>query len=202
MSNFSIIRNVSLELRRQVHDALVATPDTDFGLTGPDDIALDPPGDRISDTAQASLYLYHVEIDRHLRNQLPLPDRDRADAFRQPPLTLRLRYLFTPVSNEEESNHLILGRVLQHVYDNPYVRQAAGSPIGESFGGASARLRVVPDMLTVEQLAQLWNALSEPYRNAVAFLVDIAAIDSARPPEQRTRVTALISAAGKSREPS
>ena len=197
MSNFAIIRNVSLELRRQIYDAMTATPDTDFGLGGVDDIALDPPGDRIGDTVQASLYLYHVEIDRHLRNQRPLPDPERVDAFRKPPLTLRLRYLFTPVIDEEESNHLILGRVLQHVHDNPHMRQAAGSPIGDSFGGASANLRVVPDMLSVEQLAQLWNALSEPYRNAIAFLVDVAAIDSGAPAETRRRVTELITAAGK-----
>lgn len=197
MSNFAIIRNVSLELRNQIHGALVATPDTDFGLNSPDDIALDPPGDRIGDGVQASLYLYHVEIDRHLRNQRPLPDVDRPDTFRKPPLTLRMRYLFTPVTTEEDSNHLILGRVLQHVHDHPQISQAASTPIGDSFGGASARLRIVPDMLTVEQMAQLWNALSEPYRIAIAFLVDVAAIDSASVPERRTRVTELITAAGK-----
>lgn len=197
MSNFAIIRNVSLELRNQVHGALIATPDTDFGLNSVDDIALDPPGERIGDAVQASLYLYHVEIDRHLRNQKPLPDPDRPDAFRRPPLTLRMRYLFTPVSEDEETNHLLLGRVLQHVHDHPQITQAAGTLIGDSFGGASASLRIVPDMLTVEQMAQLWNALSEPYRNAMALLVDVAAIDSAAPPERRTRVTELITAAGQ-----
>ena len=197
MSSFSIIQDTGLELRRQILAALETTPDTDFGLNGNiDRIQIAPPGDDIPNNTLAVLFLYHIDIDRHLRNQRPLPDRDDPSLQRKPPLPLQFRFLFTPVDGDDTVNHLVIGRVLQHFHDEPFITSFAGAPFGDSFGGASPALRVKPDMLTVEQLSQLWNALSTPFRLSIALLVDIAAVDSGEPPRHAPRVQELLAATG------
>lgn len=198
MAGFGIISDLSVELRRQIFEALQATPDTDFGLAGSiDRITLGSPGQDFESGTAASLYLYHVEINQHRRNQLPLPDRARSDSFRKPPLPLELRYLFTPLADDETINQLLLGRVLQHFHDFPSFDSVSGAVIGDAFGGGSPELRVKPDLLSLEQLAQMWNAFSTPYRIALGLLVEVVAVDSALPAERRPRVDSMLLAAGK-----
>ena len=197
MSSFAIVHDIGLELRRRIFEALDSIPDTDFGPNGNiDRIRIAPPGDDLPNGTLAALFLYHIDIDRHLRNQRPLPDRSDPSLQRKPPLPLQFRYLFTPVDDDETINHLVLGRVLQSFHDQPFITSIAGQPIGDSFGGASAALRVKPDMLTVEQLSQLWNALSTPFRLSIGLLVDIAAVDSGEPPLRTPRVEELLAATG------
>jgi hypothetical protein len=197
MSSFSIVQDAGLELRRRIFAALETTPDTDFGLNGNiERIRIAPPGDELPNGTLAALFLYHLDIDRHLRNQRSLPDRQDSAIQRKPPLPLQFRFLFTPVDDDDSINHLVLGRVLQHFYDQPFITTIAGQPLDDSFGGATPALRVKPDMLTVEQFSQLWNALSAPYRLSIAFLVDIAAVDSGEPPRKAPRVDELLAASG------
>lgn len=197
MSGFSILHDVSQELRAQIFAALDSAPDVNFPLTTPAaNIALSPPNDTTDAGTLASLYLYHVDIDRHLRNQWPLPDPGRPDAFRLPPLPLQLRYLLTPVDEDELNNQLLLGRAIQHFHDAPNLATLDGAAIGDSFGGASPELRVRPDLLSMEQLSQVWSAFSTPYRLSVTLLVEVVAVDSARPPRRAPRVGETLVAAG------
>jgi hypothetical protein len=197
MSSFSIVQDTGLELRRRIFAALQATPDTDFGLNDNiDRIRIAPPGEDLPNGTLAALFLYHIDIDRHLRNQRPLPDRDDPSIQRKPPLPLQFRFLFTPVDDDDTVNHLVLGRVLQHFQDQPFITTIAGQQLDDSFGGASPALRVKPDPLTIEQLSQLWNALSAPFRLSIAFLVDVAAVDSGEPPRRAPRVEELLAATG------
>jgi hypothetical protein len=89
-----------------------------------------------------------------------------------------------------------MGRLLQFVYDNPRIDSLNNQPIGNSFGGGSPTLRILPDLLNVEQLSQLWNAFNQPYRLSLAFQVDIVTVDSANAPEIAPRVTDLLAVAG------
>jgi hypothetical protein len=199
VATFAVVHDVSLELRRQVFSALRATPDTDFGIAGAiDRITLQPPGEELPAETVASLYLYHVDLDPYRRNQPPLPDREQTRDFRNPPLPLQLRYLFTPVHDTEEVNQLLLGRVLQHFDDFRTFDTLSDVPVGDGYGGADPVLRITPDPLPLEQLSQLWNAFSAPYRVALAFLVDIVAIDSGLAPRRRERVAEVLTGIGRS----
>jgi hypothetical protein len=202
MSNFSVIHDVSIELRRQIFEALAATPDTEFGVTSVERVTLKSPGETMENNTVASLFLYHLDIDAHLRNQRPLPDASRDDRFHRPPLPLLLRYIFTPVGDDETENQLLLGRVLQHFHDFPSFPSLSGKSIGNSRGAASPELRVVPDLLPVEQLTQLWNAFSAPYRTVISLLVEVVALDSGLPPAQRRRVEEMLPGVGQMAEES
>lgn len=197
MSGFNIIHDVSIELRSQLFGALQATPGSDFSLTSAAaSITLDPPQDDLASTVRASLFLYHIERDKHLLGQRPLPHRTRDDLFYNPPLPLQLRFMFTPLAGSEEDNLSIVGRVLQHVHDTPNITSLRGIPMDDSRGAASAVLRMRPDFLSLEQLTQMWNALSQPYRLSVAFLVEIVAIDSGLPARRAGRVRELTQGIG------
>ena len=208
MSYFGILNDVTVELRRQVFAAIQETPGFDFNLSGGtvEQITASPPSETLDPGDSgilASFYLYHVDISEHARNQLPLPDRNRPNTFRKPPLPLQLRYLFTPVSDDESTNQMLLGRVLQHFHDYPSFETLdkgegrGAEEIGDAFGGGSSQLRVKPDLLSLEQLSQLWNAFSSPYRVALGFLVEVVAVDSGLPPERRQRVDEFLTVTGK-----
>lgn len=197
MSGFSILQDTTLELRRQILTALDRTPDTDFNLGDSiDRLFLGPPPDQPGESVFATLFLYHIDLDKHLRNQRLLPDRDDPDSLKRPPLPLQLRYLFTPVDEDEAQNQLVLGRVLQHFHDEPMITSVMSTPLTDSFGGASPTLRVKPDMLSLEQLSQIWNALAGSYRLSISFLVEIVAVDSGEPSLAVPRVREMAPAAG------
>ncbi|MFC4260991.1 DUF4255 domain-containing protein [Marinobacter lacisalsi] len=186
MSAYSIIEGTSTELRRQIFEALDSAPDTDFSLTDPaSNITLDAPGGDLSSQFVVSLYLYHIDQNRHLRNQPPL--RTGSDELRRPPLPLQLRYLVTPLDSET-NNHLMLGRILQHCHDHPTIDSIEGRPLDTSHGGASSEIRIRLESLTLEQLAQIWNAFNQPFRLATVLLVEAVVIDSALSPEKHAPV--------------
>lgn len=195
MGGFTVIQDVSALLRGRIFSALSSAPGVDFQLTDEaTNLTLSPPGEE-SDGHVASLYLYHIEHERHLRNQRPLPDRSDPSRVRKPPLPLQLRYLLTPTDSEETNNQLLLARVLQDFYDEPTV-PAPGDEPRDSFGGASPELRVLSETPSIEQLTQIWNALSQPFRLSLVLLVEVVAIDSGRPAELVPRVERTHSVVG------
>ncbi len=197
MSGFNVIHDVSLELRSQIFGALQSAPGSTFSLTNPaTNITLQPPQEGLAQAVHASLFLYHLDIDKHLRGQRPLPHRTRDDLFYNPPLPLQLRFMLTPLRETEEDNLSIIGRIMQHFHDHPTVTSLSGVPLDDSRGGASPALRVRPDMLSLEQLTQMWNALSQPYRLSAAFLVEVVAIDSGLPARRAGRVNEVTRGTG------
>jgi hypothetical protein len=196
VSAHTIINDVSLELRSRIFAAMNSAVGVTLGFTDEStNIVLEPPHDSPDNNTRLSLYLYHIGINNTQRNQNKLAQPGRDDELRSPPLPLELKYLATPV-DDEESNQLVMGRLLQFVYDNPRIDSLNNQPIGNSFGGGSPTLRILPDLLNVEQLSQLWNAFNQPYRLSLAFQVDIVTVDSANAPEIAPRVTDLLAVAG------
>ncbi|MFT7506538.1 MAG: hypothetical protein ACI8ZZ_002367 [Gammaproteobacteria bacterium] len=196
MSAYTVINDVSLELRRRIFAAMNSAVGVTLGFTDEStNIVLDPPHDTPDNATRMSLYLYHIGINNVQRNQRLLAQPGRDDEQRLAPLPLVLKYLATPV-DDEESNQMVMGRLLQFIYDNPKLDSLDNQPLGDSFGGASRFLRVVPDLLNVEQLTQLWNAFNQPYRLSLAFQVDVVSIDSAIAPVVAPRVEDLIAMAG------
>jgi uncharacterized protein DUF4255 len=195
MSNYTIIQNTTLELRRRIHAALASTPDTDFHLTNVEgDITLAPPPTVASGPPYLSLYLYHIELDSHLRNQEYLAVGPTG--LRYPPLALHLNYLITPLEDRSEQNHLILGRVLQYFHDHPVIDAINGSALDNSFGGNSPEMRIAMETLPLEELSRIWHALTTPYQLSVAYIVRVVTIDSAQAEVEAKRVTELYTGVG------
>jgi hypothetical protein len=189
MAKFTVIGDVTLELRSQIYQALTSASIVDFNLGAEAQaIFVGPPGsDDMDSQAVVALYLYHVVPSKHLRNQRPLPDPADPGRFRRPPLPFELRYLLVPLV-DDETGHQHLGRVLQHFHDHHSFSELTGEPIGDSFGGASGQVRVSIDPLPMDQLTQLWSAFNAPYRLSLGLLVELVPIDSAAPSDRVPRV--------------
>lgn len=197
LSNFSIIHDATMQLRRSIFDALQNTADTDFGLGGDiDRITLSSPASKLDDNVVASLYLYRFGINPALRNQPALPDRNDATLFHSPPLPLKLHFLFTPMLDEESTNLLLLGRVLQHMHDEPVITTLNGEPIDDSHGGADMMLRRTPEELEPEALSGLWSAFNSSLRLAAFFKLETIAIASGLPPRRQPRAQLVTPVVG------
>lgn len=200
MARFTVIADVTLELRQQIYAALNEAPFVDFALPPISQaIFVGPPDtDDQDDSAVIALYLYQVLPSAHLRNQQPLPDPDDPRLFRKPPLPLELHYLVVPLV-EDEVGHQHLGRIIQHFHDQRSVATLGDEPLGDSFGGAADALRVSISPLTLDQLTQLWSAFNSPYRLSLGLQVQLVPIDSGLPLEERRRVDEAVLVTGTKR---
>ncbi|MEO0975233.1 MAG: Pvc16 family protein, partial [Pseudomonadota bacterium] len=150
MSSYEIIHDVSEELRVRLYDALATTPGLDLGLTSPqENISLVAPGEDGGPDVRVRAYLYHVDVSRHLRNQLPFSAPAQPQSQHQPPLPLQLRYLLTPVQDDEPTNHRMLGRLLQYFNDHPTVTTVLGEGLEGDPGRFPTALRLHIDTLSV-----------------------------------------------------
>lgn len=176
MSSYTIIQNTSEELRRRIFNALASAPDADLNMQNPEaDITFSPPSDQLPNNLNLSLYLYHVEVNGDLRNQHRLAVGQTG--IRKPPVPLDLRYLVTPLDDTETINQLMIGRVIQHFYEEPLLTSLNGTPLDDSFGGGSNQFRIMLEALSIEFLSQLWSALNTDFRVAIGYQVRVVTID-------------------------
>jgi hypothetical protein len=138
-----------------------------------------------------SMWLYRITRDEDRLNDPP--ERITLSLYQEPPLPLRLHYLFTPVvdpstTNNAEIEQRVLGKVLQSLYGHPLFR---GTDLSGDFAGTDAELRARLEPMSVEDATRIWNALEQPYQLSVSYEVTLINIDS-EILESNTPVTQVI----------
>jgi hypothetical protein len=131
---------------------------------------------RSSSNNTLSLWLYQVTENEHLKNQ-PVTRSNGPNSFNEIPLALNLYYLVTPFGPTDGNPNgelLLLGKVMQAMYDNPTLIVQA--PLNNVF----EELRVILCRLTLEELTRIWEALKEPYRLSVCYQIRVTRVDSNR----------------------
>jgi hypothetical protein len=135
---------------------------------------------------QMSLWLYQVSPNEHLRNQplvrraLPGPPPNDDVQF-YPPLGLNLFYLLTPSiqdaggASDQIADQLVLGRAMQVLHD-----QAVVSMPNRQNPEAAHELHLSLAPRTIDELAQVWEAMQQPYRLSVCYEVRAVRVDSER----------------------
>jgi hypothetical protein len=151
----------------------------DSGLGGTMVISLRNPEEMAEENQQGlSLWLYRITRDEDNLNDPP--ERITPNLFREPPLPLRLHYLFTPVidpstPNNAEIEQRVLGKVLQALYGHPMFR---GTDLTGDFSGTNTELRARLEPMSLEDSTRIWNALEQPYQLSVSYEVTLVKIDS------------------------
>lgn len=191
MPRFSALNDIARVLQAQIVNTLSSAPDIDFPVTS-ETVPLAPPSDDLASEVVAILYLYHIEIDPHQRNRKLIPDASDPSLMIKPPLPLQLRFLFVPLAPDDETNQLMLGRVLQHFHDHPNFQPMPGTSLGSSRGEGASQLRVRFDLTTYQDLSQLWSSLSRPFRLSAGLLVDVVSIDSGLAAENIPRTGSIV----------
>jgi hypothetical protein len=175
VSSYKII----LEVSRLLHDTLWAGFAGDSALTqhvpNADSIVLMNPAETARDSnRRLSLWLYQVQENEFLRNALPQRVA-QDDLVQYPPLAMNLFYLLTPATNSVEGDQMVLGRSLQIFNDNAMMLLPSTEQPGES-----EELRISMCQRDLRELAEVWEALQQPYRLSVCYEIRVARIDSTR----------------------
>jgi hypothetical protein len=121
-----------------------------------------------------SLWLYNIMPNEHLRNA-PMVRTADDSVERYPPLGVNLHYLLTPSTGNDEGDQLVLGKALQVFYDRAVLPMESQQNPGE---GEELHLSFV--QRTIEELAEVWEALQQPYKLSVCFEVRAVRIASQR----------------------
>lgn len=121
-----------------------------------------------------SLWLYNVTPNEHLRNASMVRTADDG-VERYPPLTVNLAYLLTPSTGNDEGDQLVLGKSLQVFHDRGVLAMESQQTPGDG-----EELHVSLVQRTIEELAEVWEALQQPYRLSVGYEVRAVRIASQR----------------------
>ncbi len=182
-----VIGEVSEFLRKTLWLGISEDPITNQLVASEQEISLSNPGQAVQGVRKLSLWLYQVLPNEHLRNpsyvrrKNPTNTNDD-DAQFYPPLYLNLLYLLTPsiqIDNGGTSDPIadqrLLGRAMQIFYDQSILRMDSRQAPGEA---DELHLSLAPR--TIEELAEVWEAMQQPYRLSVCYEVRAIRIDSAR----------------------
>lgn len=171
---YSVISEASKLLRRTLWEGFDGDVDITTHVPNIDAIVLMNPADAAQQNDQRmSLWLYQVQQNEHLRNApaVRLPNDD----LQLTPLAVNLFYLLTPHTNSDEGDQLVLGRSLQIFHDNAILLlESAEEP------GRAEELKITMSHHDLRALAEVWEALQQPYRLSVCYEVRVPRIDSTR----------------------
>lgn len=136
MSDYNAISYVGETLRKLLWDNIKDDSHVSSIIGSEDQITLSSPDE--SDK-KLSLFLYQVTENAYLKNE-EMQSLNTAK-LKYPPLTLSLFYLVTPHTQNMDSVHIILGKVMQIFHDNSVLR---GSVLHENLVGDELRLILSP----------------------------------------------------------
>lgn len=177
MSSYAIILEVSEFLRKTLWNGFEGDATLIQHITQLGDIVLLNPADVIKNKndRRLSLWLYQVQENPFMRNQTPTRIPQQDDTVQFPPLALNLYYLLTPSTNSVEGDQLVLGRSMQIFYDNSILLLQGKEP-----SSSVEELHINMCQRDLRELAEVWEALQQPYRLSVCYEVRVTRIDSQR----------------------
>lgn len=204
------IRDASESLRGFIEQSLQDDPDLSpyFDPTDPTPdaigtmvVTLDTPQELADHEAEGvSVWLYLVQREEFTLNQPPR--RVAADRILRRPLPLRLHFLITPQVDDQTRQdatgleHLILGKVLQVLYDDASL---SGARLQASLAGSGLEFFVRLEPLSLEEITRVWDALDRPYQLCISMEMSVVPIASARDAERVVPVDSLLSESGTAR---
>jgi len=173
--SYTVVLEVSKFLRSTLWNGLDAEPVIHTGgyLQGLASIKLTNPADTDPDR-RLSLWLYNILPNEHLRNA-PYARLKGDEQIQFPPLSLNLYYLLTPSTGSDDGDQYVLGKSMQILNDSATVQfQNPGAP------GTADELHISLAQRSIQELAEVWEALQEPYRLSVCYEVRTVRIASQR----------------------
>jgi hypothetical protein len=176
MADYMVLAAAGESLVNVLWEEIQGDPGVNTLISSEGQISLESPYDlRENDAVRLSIYLYRVVEDPHLKNQFPV--RGNGDRFRKPPLTLDLCYLVTPLVGPPREQQIVLGKVMQVLYDRAILQ---GSDLVGSLTDSTEELRVILNPVTLEETTRVWQALEMSYRLSVCYVVRVVLVDSLR----------------------
>jgi len=172
MGDFTVIKLVNARLRQLLFDGMTGEAGQYFNEL--DDIYVGSPRETAElQTKSLSVFLYQITEDPYLKNRPPVRGNG-ASRLSMPPMALRFHYMITPFLADPDANALVLGKVLETLYDAPSLT------LTDPMTGQTEEVRVVLETPSLSDLAEVWEALREPYRLSLAYQLRVPRLESTR----------------------
>jgi hypothetical protein len=170
MASFNVIADVSTTLQFVLRAALLPL-DPNFFVE-----VSDLQGNITTAPLHLTLFLYEIVEDPSQRNRPHVRElAPPAVKIRKPPAAIILRYMMTPWSGDRFTDHKIMGRVVQTLYDKATI---AGPDLQGGLVGTDAAIKVTMAPITLEDRTRVWFSVQKPYRLSVNYEVRVINIDS------------------------
>jgi uncharacterized protein DUF4255 len=194
VSDYKVLAEVGQSLINVLWEGISADPDLVILINSPTLISLESPAEHQenNDTALLSVYLYRITEDPYMKNRLPV--EGTGGRVRKPPMALDLSYLITPLLKQPRDQQIVLGKVLQILYDRPTLE---GPDLDGTLGTSGEVVRVTFNAVPLQEVSWVWQALETPYRLSVNYSVRVTMLDSTEEQFQRRVVTVDNRYAGK-----
>ena len=174
MADYHVIARVGQMLKGLLWQGFDADQEVRPVVGNEEAIVVDSPSETARDSSnRLSVFLYQITEDPYMKNA-PMVQGVTPSGQAFPPLALDLHYLITPFVPEPEGQHLLLGKVMQVFYDN------ATLTLEDRLTGQAEPVRLVLNRLTLEEHTRVWDALREPYRLSIAYIVRVPRVASGR----------------------
>jgi hypothetical protein len=118
-----------------------------------------------------TIFLYRVAVNSVMRNGPRLSLGGGATS--RPLLPIDLSYLITPWAKDPRDEHLILGTILQGLYDRAELGPA--DLTGTSWA-ADDSVQLVLETLTLQEHFCIWDTVDMPYRLSLTYLARIIGV--------------------------
>ncbi|HEX8475987.1 MAG TPA: DUF4255 domain-containing protein [Pyrinomonadaceae bacterium] len=178
MSASSVISDVTETLEALLKNEQLPRDTFDVSLKSPADETVQP-----SMKPKVNLFLFRVMENAFAKNQEW--QAVGTDTLNYPPLALNLFYVLTPYAENRLDEQRIFGEAMRILHDNAVV---AGATLRGALENTSEELKIDMVPFTLENIAQIWSAMNQPYRLSVCYQVRMVLIDS-RIARRITRVT-------------
>lgn len=176
MSSYRIISEVSKLLKQTLWNGFEGDAALTQHVPDRESIVLMNPSDAADqNNRRISLWLYQVQENEFLRNKAKSREPNDDTRLRFPALPLNLFYLLTPSTNDDVGDQLVLGRSMQIFHDNAILRLDNPDEPEEA-----EELRITMCQRDLRELAEVWEALQQPYRLSVCYEIRVPRIESLR----------------------
>ena len=175
MSDYKVLAEVGQSLVNLLWEGIQADPDLVTLINNLNLISLESPAEHQENNDQSllSVYLYRITEDAFMKNRAPV--EGTGGKLRKPPLALDLYYLITPLLKAPRDQQIVLGKVMQILYDRPTLE---GPELTGTLATSGDIVRVIFNTVPLQEVSWVWQALETPYRLSVSYTVRVSMLDS------------------------
>jgi len=175
MGDYSTIAEAGQTLVQTIWNAISVDPLLVGLINNESLITLESPAEHIDnkDGALLSVYLYRIGENPFMKNRQPV--EGVGGMARKPPLCLDLYYLITPMLTDAFDRQVVLGKIMQVLYDHPTLD---GPDLIGSLATSDDVLRVAFNPVPLNEVALVWQALEIPYMLCVSYIMRVALVQS------------------------
>lgn len=175
MSDYKVLAEVGQSLVNLLWEGIQADPDLVTLINNLNLISLESPAEHQENNDQAllSVYLYRITEDALMKNRAPV--EGTGGKLRKPPMALDLYYLITPLLKAPRDQQIVLGKVMQILYDRPTLE---GPELTGTLATSGDIVRVIFNTVPLQEVSWVWQALETPYRLSVGYTVRVSMLDS------------------------